>query len=285
MMKTGLVLEGGAMRGMFTAGVLDVLMEKNIAFDGAVGVSAGAVFGCNLKSRQIGRVIRYNKRFCGDWRYCSMRSLLLTGDLYGADFCYRQIPEELDPFDREAYQASPMHFWVVGTDAKTGEAVYHRCDTGDETDMLWFRASASMPMVSRPVVVEGKKLLDGGIADSIPLRFMETQGYERNLVVLTQPEGFVKQPNSLLPVMRLTMRRYPGVIEAVANRHERYNETTAYIARQARAGAVLALYPEHALDVGATEKDPARLQAVYEHGRSVAQKQLADIRAFLKKES
>jgi len=178
-----------------------------------------------------------------------------------------------------------MPFWVVGTDAKTGEAVYHRCDAGDERDMRWFQASASMPMVSRPVTVEGRKLLDGGIADSIPLRFMEAQGYQHNLVVLTQPEGFVKQPNSLLPVMRLTMRQYPGIIEAVANRHACYNETTAYIARRVQEGAVLALYPEHPLDVGATEKDPARLQAVYDHGRSVAQKHLTDIRTFLKKES
>lgn len=283
-MKTGLVMEGGAMRGMFTAGVIDVLLEEKLAFDGAVGVSAGAVFGCNYKSRQHGRVIRYNKRFCSDWRYCSVRSLLLTGDLYGADFCYRRIPDELDPFDRDAYQASLLPFWVVATDAKTGEAVYHRCDTGDTEDMGWFRASASMPLVSRPVILQGRAMLDGGIADPIPLRYLEQQGFGRNLVVLTQPEGFVKQPNALLPVIRVTMRRYPGMITALAARHNQYNETTAYVARREQEGAVLALRPEHPLEVGAAEKDPARLQAVYEHGRCVAEKHLADIRAFLKKE-
>ena len=130
-MKHGLVMEGGAMRGLFTAGVIDVMMEQNIVFDGAVGVSAGAVFGCNYKSHQIGRVLRYNLAFCQDPRYCSMRSRIKTGDLFGADFCYRQIPDELDVFDREAYANSPMDFYVVGTDVRSGRAVYHNCLTGD----------------------------------------------------------------------------------------------------------------------------------------------------------
>ncbi|MFR6379993.1 MAG: patatin family protein [Evtepia sp.] len=167
-MKHGLVMEGGAMRGLFTAGVIDVMMEQNIVFDGAVGVSAGAVFGCNYKSHQIGRVLRYNLAFCQDPRYCSMRSRIKTGDLFGADFCYRQIPDELDVFDREAYANSPMDFYVVGTDVRSGRAVYHNCLTGDHEDLDWLRASASMPLASQIVSVGNRNLLDGGIADSIP---------------------------------------------------------------------------------------------------------------------
>ena len=123
-MKTGLVLEGGAMRGMFTAGVLDVLMEHNIQLDGAVGVSAGAVFGCNYKSHQIGRTIRYNTEYCTDKRYASFGNLLRTGNLYSEQFCYHTVPEKLDPFDTEAFRENPMDFFVVCTDVRTGEPIY-----------------------------------------------------------------------------------------------------------------------------------------------------------------
>ena len=280
-MKTGLVMEGGAMRGMFTAGVIDVLMEHGVTFDGAAGVSAGAAFGCNIKSHQIGRVIRYNTRFCRDWRYHSVRSLLLTGNLYGTDMCYRAIPDELDPFDYETFRTSPMAFWLVCTDAATGEAVYHQIAQGGDDDMDWIRASASMPMVSRPVMLEGRPLLDGGVADAIPLRFLEGQGYARNVVVLTQPLGYVKQPNSLLPLMKATLRRYPGIIHAAAVRHDMYNAETAYVAQREQAGAALVIRPAHPLEVGAAERDPDKLRAVYNHGREVALAQLKDVEAFV----
>ena len=167
-MKTGLILEGGAMRGMYTAGVLDVMMENNIWVDGAVGVSAGAVFGCNYKSKQIGRTIRYNKKYGRDPRYAGFHSLLKTGDYFGTEFCYHEIPERLDPFDTETFEKNPVEFYVVGTDVTTGKAVYHKCTNGKDKDLEWFRASASMPLLSNIVEVDGYRLLDGGIADSIP---------------------------------------------------------------------------------------------------------------------
>ena len=150
---------------------LDVMMEQDIIFDGAVGVSAGAVFGCNYKSRQPGRVIRYNKRYCRDPRYVSIRSLLKTGDLYGESFCYHELPDRLDPFDAAAYRKNPMEFYVVCTDALTGEAVYHRCDRGDARDLQWMRASASMPMVSKLVeldVYKRQHILPSGEYRSAP---------------------------------------------------------------------------------------------------------------------
>ena len=150
-MRAALIMEGGAMRGMFTCGVIDVLMRHGITFDGAAGISAGAVFGCNFKSGQVGRPIRYNKKYCADPRYCSVRSLIRTGDLYGADFCYRELPDELDVFDRIAFRDNPLQFFVGATDVQTGKSVYHLCTDGGSEDMLWFRASASMPVVSRPV--------------------------------------------------------------------------------------------------------------------------------------
>jgi predicted patatin/cPLA2 family phospholipase len=195
-MKKGLVLEGGAMRGLFTVGILDALMENGFVFDGAVGVSAGAVFGCNIKSGQIGRALRYNLAFCRDKRYCGFHSLVTTGNYYNADFCYRTIPHTLDWFDVEAFRNNPMDFYVVATRAVTGDAVYHNCLSGDDGDIDWLRASASMPLASRPVCINGKKYLDGGIADSVPIRFFEDIGYNRNVIILTQPESYQKTKKS-----------------------------------------------------------------------------------------
>ena len=211
-MKIGLVLEGGAMRGMYTAGVLDVLMENDIKVDGTIGVSAGACFGCNYKSRQIGRSIRYNLKYCRDPRYISIRSLLFSGDIYNAKFCYEELPARLDPFDEETYRENPVEFYATCTDVLTGEPVYKQCLKGDDTEIEWFRASASMPLVSRIVEADGIQMLDGGISDSIPLKYYQSIGYEKNLVILTRPEGYVKGPNKLMPLMRMRLRKYPNFI-------------------------------------------------------------------------
>lgn len=274
-MKSGLILEGGAMRGMFTCGVMDVLMEHQISFSGAAGISAGAALGCNYKSGQIGRPIRYNKRYCRDPRYCSLRSLIRTGDLYGADFCYRELPDHLDPFDREAFTANPMEFFVGATDIRTGKCVYHSCRTGDETDFAWIRASASMPLVSRPVTVDGYALLDGGIADAVPYRFMEERGYDRNVIVLTQPKGYRKKKNRL----SWMFGKYPKIAEAMARRHEMYNRQMEEIDQ--REGSAIVLRPPEPLNIGRTEKNPEELERVYQMGRKEAARRLADIQRFL----
>lgn len=280
-MKRGLVLEGGAMRGMFTAGVTDVMMEHGITYDGLVGVSAGAVFGCNYKSRQIGRTIRYNLKYCRDPRYASVRNLIRTGDLFGAQFCYQDIPNELDPFDLETYQSNPMVFTVVATDVTTGQPVYHDCTVGDGEDLDWFRASASMPLAANIVEIGGLKLLDGGISDSIPLAYAETR-YEKNVVVLTQPLGFVKERNKALPMVRKAYKAYPHLIEVMTHRHENYNRATAYIREQERQGKVFVLRPEAPLGVSRVEHDPEKIQKAYDHGRAVAEKRLAALEEFLK---
>ena len=280
-MKTGLVMEGGAMRGLFTCGVIDVLLENGVCFDGAAGISAGAVFGCNFKSGQIGRALRYNKQYCADPRYCSIRSLIRTGDLYGADFCYRELPDELDVFDRKAFAASPMEFYAGATDAETGECVYHRCEDGGDMDMLWLRASASMPLVSRPVEIDGRFYLDGGIADAVPYAYMEKQGYDRNVIILTQPEGYRKKPAAGLPVMRLFLHRWPRLAETMAVRHEMYNRQMEEISRRERDGISLVIRPPEALKIGHTEKNPAELDRVYQLGKREAEKRLPEIHQFL----
>lgn len=269
------------MRGLFTAGVIDVMMEHNIEFDGAIGVSAGAVFGCNYKSHQIGRVLRYNTRFCRDPRYASFRSLLKTGDLYGSDFCYHEIPTKLDIFDTDTYQKSPMDFYVVCTDVNTGKPVYKNCLTGDEKDIIWMRASASMPMVSKIVEVDGYQLLDGGISDSIPIKKFQELGYEKNIIILTQPLNYVKKKNKMLPLLRVSLRQYPNMIHTLAHRHEMYNETTAYIRQLEKQGKVLVIRPKEALNIAQVEHDPKELKRVYELGRAEANRQLNQIQQFL----
>lgn len=283
MSKKGLVLEGGAMRGLFTCGVLDLFMEKGIEFDGAVGISAGACFGCNLKSRQPGRALRYNLRFAGDKRYCSFRSLFKTGDIYNADFCYHKIPQELDPFDFDALKKNPMEFYMGVTDVDTGEAAFPQLVDGCDKDLEWMRASASMPLAAKIVEIDGGKYMDGGIADSIPLQFMQSKGYDRNVVILTQPRNYVKKPNSLMPLIRLVYRKYPNFVRAVACRHEMYNAETRYIFEQEKAGNALVICPDAPLGISRIEKNGSELQRVYDMGRNIAERRLDEIRDFLSK--
>ncbi|WP_407444008.1 patatin family protein [Fibrobacter sp.] len=280
-MKTGLVLEGGAMRGLFTCGILDVFMEQGVEFAGAVGVSAGACFGCNIKSRQPGRALRYNLRFAHDKRYCSVQSLIKTGNMYNADFCYRAIPDELDLFDYEALKKNPMEFYMAVTDIKTGKPVYPKLTDGSRKELEWMRASASMPLVSRPVEIDGGEYLDGGMTDSVPLQFLESVGYKRNVVILTQPRDYVKSPNKLMWLMRIALRKYPKLLDAMANRHKMYNDETRYVFEQEKLGNVLVLCPEEPLGISRTEKNTAELQRVYDMGRKLALDRLEEIKKFL----
>lgn len=280
-MKKGLVLEGGAMRGMFTAGVIDVLMENDIEFDGAVGVSAGAAFGCNYKSKQIGRAVRYNTTYCRDRRYCSFYSLITTGNLFGADFCYRELPEKLDIFDEKTFFDNPMEFYAVCTDVETGEPLYHKFDKKEDRYFEWFRASASLPLVSTIVKIGDKKLLDGGISDSIPLRFFEDAGYGKNVVVLTQPKGYLKGKNKLVPLMRVLFARYPKLVDKMAVRYKEYNEITEYIDKKEESGEIFVIRPYKKLPINRVEKDPEVLKAVYNTGRETAEKCIEKLKEYL----
>lgn len=280
-MKKGLILEGGAMREMFSTGVTDVLMENGIEFDGAVGVSAGAAFGCNYKSKQIGRVIRYNTKYIKDKRYCGLRILLKTGNIFSTEFCYGEIPMLYDVFDFETYKNNPMEFHIVATDIETGKPVYHKYEGNEESGLDWIRASASIPLLSQIVEIDGQKLLDGGIADSIPVKYFESIGYTKNLAVLTRPNGYRKQKNSALPLIKLKYRDYPNFVEAMANRHIMYNETLDYIAERQKSGNLFVICPEADLQIGHIEKNPEKLKEVYEVGRKTAEKNLEQVKAFL----
>ena len=280
-MKKGLVLEGGAMRGMFTCGVIDVMMENNINFDGIIGVSAGAAFGCNYKSKQLGRGIRYNMRFCNDKRYCGLYSFLTTGNLYGAEYCYKIVPTQYDVFDYDTFYDNPMEFVAVCTDIETGKPYYKHFEKREENVFEWFRASASLPLVSHIVEIDGMKLLDGGIVDSIPLRYFEDIGYDKNIVVLTQPKEYRKTKNKLMPIFNLLYRKYPKFVKAIENRYNMYNETLDYIKKRENEKGIFVIRPECDLDIKKVEKNPENLKRVYEIGRATAQKHLDEIIKYL----
>ena len=269
------------MRGLFTAGVMDVLMENNIEFDAAVGVSAGAAFGCNYKSKQIGRVLRYAKRFCNYWRFCSFRSWIVTGDVFGAQFCYYDIPLKHDIFDDETFRKNPMDFYVVATDIKSGEAVYHNMKDCDRDNMEWMRASASQPVFSKPVKIGDSLYLDGGMKDNIPLKFMQDKGFEKNIVILTQPEGFVKKQMKVMPLIKLFTLKYPVIADSLYARPAKYNSQTAYVKECEEKGDTLVIRPDAPLNLKSMVHDPDELQRVYDIGRKVATERLNDIKEFM----
>ena len=284
----GVVLEGGGFRGMYTAGVLDVWMEHGLEVDAMVGVSAGAAFGCNYKSRQIGRAVRYNKRFCTDPRYAGLRVLLKTGDLYSRDFAYREVPLKLDVFDTKTFSSNPMRFTVVCTDVETGRPVYRDLHSGDVVDIDWIRASASIPVVSRPVELEHEgrmlRLLDGGAADPIPVAWMASQGYAKQVAVLTQPKGFRKQPQKLMPVIRRALRGCPRVVELLEGRHERYNAQLDDVAEREAAGDLFVIRPSESVKAPAVIKDPQELEDIYQVGRRDGEATYGDLLAYLARE-
>ena len=269
-MKRGLVLEGGGMRGMFTCGVIDELMERGITFDGAVGVSAGACFGVNIKSGQKGRALRYQTAMCGNKRYMSLQSLLMTGNLVNAEYAYHIVPMEIDIFDVKAFAENPMEFVVVCTDVLTGAPVYHVLDDIDYDELEWIRASASLPLVAQPVHVDGQILLDGGLSDSIPLRYMQERGYQRNVVVLTQPLGYRKPQARHLWTMWWSTRHYPVVLDCLRRRPDVYNAQLAYAENEAQRADTLIIAPAKSLEIGRLELKADKLRAVYDEGRRAA---------------
>ena len=278
-MRIGLVLEGGAMRGMYSAGVLDVFIEQGVHVDGIVGVSAGACFGCNLFSGQKGRVLRYNQRFAGDPRNVSLRSWLTTGDIVNKKFAYYVIPTTYDLFDEEAFEAYGGEYWVVVTNVETGEAEYMQMHHL-LNDIEMMRASASMPFCSRMVPIGGKKYLDGGIADSIPVRACLDMGYDKVIVILTQPADYVKGPMNE-KLIRAVYRKYPNLCKTLCDRHNRYNAQAADVAQLERAGKVFVIRPKEALNIRRLEKDPDELARVHQIGLTDGEAAMDALRAYL----
>ena len=279
-MKTGLVLEGGAHRAIYSAGVLDVLAENDIHFDGVIGVSAGAIHGCAFVSHQIGRSIGYTLKYADDKRYMSFYSLITTGNMVGEQFCYHDLPEKLFPFDHETFENSSTAFYVTCTNLQTGKAEYIRCEEL-RNKMPYLRASASMPFVSQTSIINNTPYLDGGIADSIPIRAFQNMGYERCVAVLTRAAGYKKKPNKLTWLAYFLYRRFPNFIKAIKNRHIMYNNELTDIENMQKNKQVFIIRPSKLIKISHTEKNKHILREVYELGRKDTENALPDLINFL----
>ena len=280
MYRAGLVLEGGAMKGVYTAGVLDFFLDAGIDFEKCYGVSAGACCMCSYLSKQRGRALATMTDYLNDKDYWGLSSFLRTGDLFNVQMCYHDIPEKLNLFDYEAFDKNPSRGYAVVTNIETGFAEYiplqemHR-------DIEAVRASASMPFVSRNVDIGGKMYLDGGLADSIPILHAVTDGCRKNVVVMTKEEGYWRSPIRHAGAARLKYAKYPKVYDLIKNRHNTYNETLRYIYEQVEEGTVFLIQPRYKSDVSRTEKDASKLRALYEEGYEEAASRKEELLAFL----
>ncbi len=278
-MKVGLVLEGGAMRGMYTAGVLDTFVNNGIHADMVVGASAGALFGVNYLSEQVGRVIRYNKKFNQDPNYLGLRPLLREGNIVSTRIAYHDVPHIHDVFDDERFKSSGVPFYAVVTDMESGDAEYVEIKSVFE-QMDTLRASGSMPFVSKPVHIDGKLYLDGAIADSIPFRWMSEQGCDKLIVVLTRDIDYRKKPMPSL-LTKIKYRKYPNFIRSVLARHEMYNSSVAELTEWEKEGRAFVIRPSREIAISRTEKDPEKLQLTYDLGVSDTTALLDSLREYL----
>ncbi len=280
-MELGLVLEGGAMRGMYTAGVLDVFLDHKIKVDRIVGVSAGALFGINYLSGQKGRVIRYNKQFNSDKNYMGLLPLLREGNIVSTKYAYEDVPRRFDPFDDEQYQKSGVPFYAVVTEVKSGKPDYVQINSVFE-QMDTLRASGSMPFVSRAVKIGEKEFLDGGISDGVPFQWLSSQGCDKMIVVLTRDMEYRKKPMS--PALTgLYSRKYPQIAKQLRGRHLRYNRTIETLKQWEKDGRAFVIRPSKPIRIKKIEKDPDKLQAVYDLGVHDAESAILLLKEYINK--
>ena len=285
--NTALVVEGGGLRGSYSGGILDILADKEIKFGGAAGTSAGATHLCSFLSGQIERNFRIDTIISKSHRYMGLGNLLFTGDYFAFDYCYKQVPYKIDPFDFDKFteQCQETEFRVCMTDVETGRAVYPRItDYRNDDDMNRIRASASIPILSKIVEIHGKKFLDGGVADSIPFEPMFKSGFERAVVILTRPLGYRKKINKALPLVKFAFRHYPKFVEAVATRHIRYNRALDKLAKLETEGKVFIFRPSRLIKISDIESNKKKIAELYELGKIDALAQMPELLKFLEGE-
>lgn len=278
-MTVGLVLEGGGMRGLYTAGVLDAFLDAGIKVDGIVAVSSGALFGVNYLSGQKGRALRYNKRYIKDKNYMGLRSWIKTGNVVNKDMAYYKIPMELDKFDQATFARSGVPFYVVATDIETGKADYIKIDNVFD-QMEAFRASSALPLASEIVTYQGKHYLDGGLSDSIPVTFAQSLGFDKLIVVLTQPLNYRKKPSSGR-LYRLLYKKYPDFVAVASKRYQHYNERVEKVIQLEKEGKLFAIRPEESLKIGRLEKNPEKFDEIYSIGLTDGQGKIAELINYL----
>ena len=278
----GLVIEGGGMRGIFAAGVLEYLLDNDIKVDYVIGVSAGACHGCSYVSGQKGRAFAVCTDYMDDPRYGSVQSLLKTGDYFGKKFMYHTIPEELNPVDNESFKKSGIRFEVGVFNCITGESEYPEIKDMFE-DVDWIAASASLPLFAKMVDIGGYQYMDGGLSDSIPVKHAQEIGCDKVIVILTRERGYRKAASKSIPLIKAKYKDYPKLIEALKRRHTVYNETLEYIDGEEKKGNVFVIAPVKDLGVGRLEKDRNKLKNAYLEGYYVTESYGDKLKEFLEK--
>ncbi len=282
MKKIGLIIEGGGLRGLFATGVLDLFMDNSLEFPYISGVSYGSVNAFSYISKQRGRTKRIADRFVNDPRYMGWGNMLKEGNYFSTEFGYRTIPEKLEIFDLETFKKSKTIFNMVVTNCKTGKPEYlEKSNLNNEELIDGLRAGASLPFISKMVTIKGNLYLDGGISDSIPVKKAVEEGYKKNVVILTRPGDYRKNPTSFKLAGRLVYRKFPELIRAMEERFQVYNETLDYIESEERAGSLLVLRPERDMKIGRLEKDLHKLHKIYLHGMEVAEKKFEELKEFI----
>lgn len=272
--NTGLVLEGGALRGIFTAGILDFFSQNELFFPYVIGVSAGGVMGTSYISRQIGRNKTTTINYVGDKRYLSFRNYFKEGSMFGMDFIFNRLPNELEPFDYETFYNEPTEFKIGATDCETGNQVYFSKAGSTKTEFMKFLiASSSMPFLSPMVEINGKKMLDGGLSDSIPIKQSIKDGNHKNVVILTRNKDYRKSPFKPLFLAKIKYRNHKNIIHCLLNRHLVYNATMDLIEDKEKSGEVFVIRPENPVTVRRLEKRKHKLLELYEEGVSTAKYQ------------
>lgn len=281
-MKKGLVLEGGALRGIYTAGVLDAFLDNNISFDGVIGESAGTIHGASFVAKQVGRSLNSTADWCGSPKYASWRSFFLTGNYFNSNFCYKKIPE-MYPLDNKTFSESNTPFYVVCTDFETAEPLYHLCPSLElGTDHIrYLQASASMPVVSRPLKINGRKYVDGGIADAVPIKKFQEMGYEKNVVILTQEKKDNDEFNFFVPLTKIFCPFHKKIIKALETQVSRYNDDLKYLEAEVKAGRVFLIRPKYKPVADVLEKNPDNIRTTYKQGYDEALSIIDDVKKFL----
>ena len=280
MIEAGLVVEGGGMRGVYTAGVLDYFMEKNLYFDDCYGVSAGACHIASYVSKQIGRSIKVTLDYINDKRYCSVNSLIKTGDMFGVEMLYDVIPNKLELYDYETFNKFKGNFYSVVTNCKTGKAEYIKIKDMKK-DIIAVRASSSLPLLSRIVEINGKEYLDGGITDSIPIKKSIKDGHKKNVVILTRDKTYRKSKPKFLSFFKLKYKKYPNLVKAIENRYKMYNETLDFLEEEKAKNKVFIIQPKLPVKISRIEKDKDKLKELYDQGYEDAKELYEDLMKFL----
>ena len=280
MIESGLVVEGGGMRGIYTAGVLDFFMEKNIYFDDCYGVSAGACHLSSYLSKQIGRSLKVTLDYINDKRYCSINSLIKTGDMFGVEMLYNRIPNELVLYDYETFNKFKGNFYSVVTNCKTGKAEYMKIQDMKK-DIVTVRASSSLPLLSRIVEINGEEYLDGGITDSIPIKKSIEDGHHKNVVILTRDKTYRKSKASFLNIFKMKYKKYPNLIKAIEDRYKMYNDTIDFIEEKRRSGEAFVIQPKGPVNISRVEKDKRKLKALYDECYNDAKECYEDLIKFI----